>query len=276
MSLEVPPFFTNVPAHAMFDLSLPDELLRTLGQFHGLAYQNEGRWTPSATVADFAKLRGIKERQMFNHLKELKKRGLIRVENLGDGRIIIFPLRWQDDRDAALSPERSQVSPEELAVLQDGPTATDCSRTAIQRHEHVHVVVHDSDSVKQQQHVSGAPTAMNCSDQALIEAMAGVFVNADDDGGTARAKAEWLLGAYGSELCARQLGYFERRCEDAKKSREGLKNPAGLLISSIKRNWGPPSNGRPKRSTWISDEEAAIAAQDAVRKLEEMMKENGG
>ncbi len=100
MPLKPPPRFVNVPADVIFNANLPDALLRTLAQLHGLAWQTKGERTPPATVAEFARLRGLKERRMYDHLRDLKTAGYIRVENLGHGQIIIFPLRW--DLGAAL------------------------------------------------------------------------------------------------------------------------------------------------------------------------------
>ena len=122
MSLKPPPRYANVPAHDLFDPHLPDPLFRTLAQLHGLAWQTKGERTPPATVLELAALRGLKERQMYNHLRELKARRRIRVENLGHGRIVIYPLRWEPG--AALpTDERSSLTPADLAALAD-PSAS--------------------------------------------------------------------------------------------------------------------------------------------------------
>jgi len=92
-----------VPAHDLFGPDLPDPLSRTLAGLHDLVWQTQGERTPPATVLELATqrmrpfvvaaLRGLEERQMYNHLRELKARGRIRVENLRHGRIAIYPLR---------------------------------------------------------------------------------------------------------------------------------------------------------------------------------------
>lgn len=116
--LKLPPKFVNVPAQALFDTDLPDSVKVTLGQLHGLAWETKGESTPPATVLELAEVRGLKERQMYTHLKALKDGKWIRVESVGDGRIIIHPLRWEPA--AALAPDdESEITPEELAALAD-------------------------------------------------------------------------------------------------------------------------------------------------------------
>ncbi len=118
MTLNPPPRFVNLPAGILFDPQLPDALFRTLAQLHGLAWQTKGERTPPATVAEFARLRGLKTRRMYDHLRELKAKGYIRVENLGHNRIVIFPLRW--DKGAALpADDDTSLSADDLAALTD-------------------------------------------------------------------------------------------------------------------------------------------------------------
>ena len=89
--LKPPPRYANLPASFLFDRDLPDPIFRSLAQLHGLAWQTKGERTPPATVLELATLRGLKERRMYDHLRELfKERHLIRIENLGDGRSLNF------------------------------------------------------------------------------------------------------------------------------------------------------------------------------------------
>ena len=277
MGLKLPPEFVNTPAHDVFNMTMPDAVYRTLAVLHGLAWQTKGERTPSTTVLELAVLRKMKERQMYTHLRLLKELKRIRVEHLGHGRLVIYPLRWEPD--AALSPDDpSSLTEAELALLADETetppepearspgeiTAKNCSDTAINyitakncsKHVLKHVV--DSDSVKsesKQQHDSEV-TAKNCSKTDLIEGIAGIFIADGDTSEMAEPKAAGLIEKYGQERCQRQLDVFARRCELAQASEEGLRNPSGLFIRSVQQDWPPPPDTRKKPpKTWYTDEE---------------------
>lgn len=121
MTLKLPPRFVNMPAGTVFDAHLPDALFRTLAQLHGLAWQTKGERTPPATVAEFARLRGLKERRMYDHLRELKEQGFIRVENLGHNRIVIFPLRWEPGAALPVDKENLFCSTDESKTHHNNP-----------------------------------------------------------------------------------------------------------------------------------------------------------
>lgn len=260
MAIKLPPKFTNVPAQDLFDTELPDSVFRTLAQIHGLAWQTRGEHTPPTTVLELAALRGLKERQMYNHLRQLKAHRRIRVENLGHGRIVIYPLRRVEDPGAAL-PATTSLTEAELAALSDEPgpaangppdaasTAKNCSGTAIERSQHVVVDHFDSDATdSQQQHADHtAPTAKNCSAQ-----IAGIFIADGDPPAVAQLKATRLIEQYGLERCLAQLRFFPRRCELARASEKGLLNPSGLFIRSVKENYSPPPQ---RRRRWYTQEE---------------------
>ncbi len=59
---------------------------------------------------------------MYRHLKALKGKW-IRIDNLGDYRIVVYPLRWENGADAAL-PEESELTEEEIAALADEDDTT--------------------------------------------------------------------------------------------------------------------------------------------------------
>jgi hypothetical protein len=166
MKLQPPPHYANIPAGLLFDQDLPDSIFRTLAQLHGLAWRSKGERTPPATVLELATLRGLKERRMYDHLRELKDAGLIRVENLGDGRIVIHPLRWAGDAGAVLSvTSLTPAELEELAIPKE-PTAKLCSTTAKLPNHVVVVGVDDPVGQKQQQHNLVPATAKLCSSTA--------------------------------------------------------------------------------------------------------------
>jgi hypothetical protein len=277
MGLKLPPEFVNTPARDVFNMELPDSVYRTLAVLHGLAWQTKGERTPPTTVMELAAVRNLKERQMYTHLRTLKELKRIRVENLGHGRIVIYPLRWEPD--AALSPdEQSTLTEAELALLSDEAeeppepearspgevTAKNCSTTAenysTAKNCSEHVVKHvvDSDSIEsesKQQHDSHV-TARNCSKTDLIEGIAGIFIADGDTPEVAEPKAVNLIEKYGQEQCQRQFDVFARRCELAQASEEGLRNPSGLFIRSVQQDWPPPPDTRKKPpKTWYTDEE---------------------
>ncbi len=180
MALKLPPRFVNVPAGIIFNTHLPDAIFRTLAQLHGLAWQTKGERTPPATVAEFAHVRGLKERRMYDHLRELKKAHYIRVKNLGNGQIIIFPLRW--DAGAALPTDDDNLETlrsddnalplrwESDAALSTSATdeiftAKDCSKIAkdCSGRSSCSFKNSDSDSKKQPRQQQTTITAKNCS-----------------------------------------------------------------------------------------------------------------
>ncbi len=90
----------------------------------------------------------------------------------------------------------------------------------------------------------------------MIEAIAAIFINDGAEPEVACDKAASLIEKHGEECCERQLGHFPRRCELARASEEGLRNPSGLFIRSVQDDWAAPSptQKNPPR-TWYTDEE---------------------
>ena len=76
------------------------------------------------------------------------------------------------------------------------------------------------------------------------------------ESGAARRKARRLVAEYGAEVCARQGRVFARRCELARASRSGLRNPIGMLYLSIKEDWALPAEKDEKEAgRWYTEEE---------------------
>jgi hypothetical protein len=494
MGLKLPPAFVNTPAYDVFNMDLSDSVYRTLAVLHGLAWQTRGERTPPTTVAELAALRGLRERQMYTHLRTLKKLRRIRVDKLGHGLMVIYPLRWESGAalPTAVPSTLTEVEPTQLTgedepaseitaincskndddepgwddprpppghdrpmiakncnttaincskTLNTGPdlddpepqpgsgqeataincsksgpngeaTAINCSKndpdepdlddsepettsgpglerqfTAKNCSNHVVVVdscLKDSDYYLKQQHEQHATaincskndpdepdldgsdletasrpgsdrqsTAINCSENSdlgpglddsgpeprsqagadqeftaincskndgepgmgnsgsasglesgsqsgvepeftaincskndrdelglddsgletasrpgsgqqftakncskLIKAIAAIFVEAGDSPDLGRAKAVKLIRQHGVDCCERQLSYFPRRCELARASEEGLRNPSGLFIRSVQDDWtAPPQTDKKSSSTWYTQEE---------------------
>lgn len=276
MGLKLPPEFVNTPAHDVFDMELPDSVYRTQTVMHGLAWQTKGERTPSTTVLELAALRNLKERQMYNHLRTLKRLKRIRVDNLGRGRIVIYPLRWEpgaalstdeqstlNEVDLALLADEAETPPEPEARSPGEVTAKNCSSTAknystaknCSKHVVKHVVDSDDSESKQQQHDSYV-TAKNYSKPDLIQGIAGIFIEDGDSPEVAEPKAASLIERYGERRCQQQLSCFGRRCELARASEEGLRNPSGLFIRSVRQDWPPPPATNQKSSkTWYTTDE---------------------
>ncbi len=88
--------------------------------------------------------------------------------------------------------------------------------------------------------------------QELAEAMIACRMDPD----AALKKAHRLLAEFGAEVCARQVRVFERRCALARVRQGGLRNPIGILHSSIAGDWSLPAEEDEKREgRWYTDEE---------------------
>jgi len=122
-----------------------------------------------------------------------------------------------------------------------------------------HVVVKDHDSKQEedlkQQH-DGAILENESAFEGVRQELAEVLVEHGMAPGDAARKARRLLEAYGVEVCARQRQAFERRCELARASQQGLRNPVGLLCASIREDWSlPAAEAERKTARWYTDEE---------------------
>lgn len=224
MKLRPPPHYANIPAKLLFDPEMPDPIFRTLAQLHGLAWQSKGEQTPPATVLELATMRGLKERRMYDHLRELRDAGLIRVENLGDGRIVVHPLRWAGDAGAALSvTSLSPAELEELATIPKNPTAKDCSSTAKSANHVVVGVVNNPVSQGQQQHNPNPVTAKNCSNEAAERLMAL---------GITEGVASELAASYASEQVLGWIVYAQQA--------DNLRDPAAFVVAKLREGERPP------------------------------------
>jgi len=265
MTISLPPRYVSAPSPETYDRNLSDAYFRTLIQIRGLAYRTKGEHTPPTSIEELMAVRGLERSQMFAHLKYLRQQGYIRTESLMGGLFVIYPLRWEPGAAFPTDARMGDLSAEEMEAL-FGESPEGWTPSPINRTQHDHVVVHDSEHEEEQQHGFESDK----SDSGLVEGMAGVFLESGAGREQARSSALALLAAHGAEICARQLGYFGRRCELARAGPRGLENPAGLLLASVEGDWAPPNGREPERRRWYTDEEAAIAQADLERKLAEM------
>lgn len=279
MALTIPPKYINTPAPAVLASDIPDSVYRTLALLHGLAWETKGEKTPPATVKELAHVRGLEERQMYRHLKILKTRW-IRIENLGDYRIVIYPLRWGREMGAALS-EGSELTEEEMAALADeedsSPTVKNYSRDGPENGSTVKNYSgegpEDEPTVKNysSDEEKGGATVKNyspmfkqhvvvdsCSDSSeskqqhdmggptvknyssLEQALAAAFEAEGVEPETAIETAADFIRQFGRDPCQAQLDHFARHCELARASPRGLNNPIGLFFRAVQENWRPP------------------------------------
>lgn len=224
MKLRPPPHYANVPADLLFDQDLPDPIFRSAAMLHALAWQSKGEMTPPATVLELAALRGLQERRMYDHLRELKERALIRVENRGNGKIVVYPLRWVGDAGAALSV--SELSSEELEELSipSYSTAKDCSSTAKDCSLVVDVVVDNNiTSQKKQQQQHARATAKLCSNEAVERLMAL---------GITQGVAEDLASSCELERVKAWIAYAQQA--------GNLRDPAAFVVAMLREGENPP------------------------------------
>ena len=326
MESAFPTRYVKIRTQEVYHLDLSDALFRTLAQIRGLAHPTRGRRTPRLTIGNLATLRGLGRATIFKHLAELRERGIIQTEPVGEHAFVIHLLRWKPgeaaqaegettppgDRDdgtagpagghhhvACFPPgwepgtalpvhERGDAPPAEHEGLpQPGrngcgtPGVNSAGDTRQQAESQslkdetrslknetqslknetraCHVVVKDHDSKQEedlkQQH-DGAILENESAFEGVRQELAEVLVEHGMAPGDAARKARRLLEAYGVEVCARQRQAFERRCELARASQQGLRNPVGLLCASIRGDWSlPPVEGEHKTRRWYTDEE---------------------
>lgn len=266
MTVSLPPRYVSAPVPETYDRNLSDAYFRTLIQIRGLAWRTKGEHTPPMSIEELMAIRGLERSQMFAHLRYLRQNGYIRTEPLTGGLFVVYPLRWEPGAAFPTDARMGDLSPEEVAALFGEDTNPE-NRTGspINRTQHVHVVVDSSLHEEQQQHVIQSDFP-----DSLVERVSAVFLDAGADLEQARASALALLTARGEEVCERQLGYFERRCELARASARGLGNPAGLFLASVEGDWTAPNGREPERRHWFTDEEAAMMQADVERKLAEL------
>jgi hypothetical protein len=119
MDSAFPPRYVNLPAREVYHADLPDALFRTLAQIRGLAYRFKGKRTPPLTVEDLAAIRGVGRTAIFKYLAELRERGIIRTEPVGEHAFIIHLLPGQPDQAAQAGGEATPRGDRD-----DGPAAT--------------------------------------------------------------------------------------------------------------------------------------------------------
>jgi len=65
--------------------------------------------------------------------------------------------------------------------------------------------------------------------------------------------AKDLIAKYGVEVCTNQLGWWDRRCEIAESSKDGLRSATGLLRKSIEGNWSEPEPAPQRPKSFIEE-----------------------
>jgi hypothetical protein len=232
--------YVRSPVQEAYNPQISDAHFRTLIQIRGLAYKTGGDRTPPLTLDELVALRGISRRSMCRHLCALRAQGCLRIEPRGERAFVIYPLHWEPDTDrpARPAPGRGGLSPQERAAL-FGDAGQSASAAAVSHDDILDHVVDSHDSHHESQ-------------EHLLHDHDGAREKNDGNGdGQAQELAE-----YGAEDCARQGRVFERRCELARASRRGLRNPLGLLYASVRDDWPLPAEKDEKKTgRWYTEEE---------------------
>ncbi len=122
-----------------------------------------------------------------------------------------------------------------------------------------HVVVESSDpppeTLELHDH-DGAFVKNDGERDELAQELANAMIAHELEPDAALKKARRLVAEFGAEVCARQVRVFERRCELARARPGGLRNPIGMLHSSIRGDWSLPTEKDEKTTRrWYTDEE---------------------
>ena len=275
-----PRVYAQSPAQEAYNPQITDPHFRTLIQVRGLAHTTGGDHTPPLTLEELGELRGISRLMLCRHLHALRTEGYLRIEPSGENAFVIYPLRWKSGTGLPARPARGRgrLTPMEQALLfgdachrppegtQGGESLGESASTAVFKHEEIleHVVVesHDShpETLKLLHEHDGAffknEDEQTELAQELARDLAGAMIAHGMEPDAARKKARRLLAEFGAEVCARQGGVFERRCELARASQGGLRNPIGMLHASIQEDWSLPAEKDEKQEgRWYTEEE---------------------
>jgi hypothetical protein len=268
-----PRVYVPSPVQEAYNPQITDAHFRTLVQMRGLAHTTGGDHTPPLTLEELGALRGISRLMVCRHLHALRTEGYLRIEPSGENAFVIYPRRWKphSGRPARPARGRGRLTPMERALLFGDAghrfgSLGESASAAVFKHEEIleDVVVDSQDShhetVELLHDHDGAffknEDAPNERAPELAQDLAGAMVGQGIEPDAAREKARRLLAEYGAEACARQGRVFARRCELARASRGGLRNPMGLLHASIQEDWPLPAERDEKQTRrWYTDEE---------------------
>ncbi len=262
-----PRVYIPSPVQEAYNPQITDPHFRTLVQIRGLAHLTGGDHTPPLTLEELGALRGISRLMLCRHLHALRTAGYLRIEPSGAAAFVIYPRHWEPGTGLPPRPARGRggLTPMERALLfgDAGPSAS----AAVFKHEGIlehHVVVESHDShpeTLELLHDHDGAFFKNEDRQAelaqeLARDLAGAMIAHGMEPDAAQKKARRLLAEFGVEACARQGRVFARRCELARASRDGLRNPIGMLHASIEGDWSLPAEQDEKETgRWYTDEE---------------------
>jgi hypothetical protein len=257
-----PRVYIHSPAQEAYHPQITDPHFRTLIQMRGLAYRTGGDHTPPLTLEELMALRGISRLMLCRHLQALRVEGYLRIEPSGANAFVIYLRHWEPGSGLPARPARGRgrLTAMERALLFGD--AIQSASAATFKHEEIleDVVVdsHDShhETVELLHDHDGAFFKNEGEGDGLAQELAGAMIAQGVEADAAREKAQRLLAEFGAEACARQGRVFERRCELARAGRAGLRNPMGLLHSSIREDWPLPAERDEKKARrWYTEEE---------------------
>ncbi len=270
-----PRFYVQLPVQEAYNPQVADPLFHTLVQVRGLAYRTGGDHTPPLTLDELVALRGGSRRSMCRHLQALRTAGYLRIEPSGENAFVIHLLHWEPGAGLPPRPARGQgmLTPMERTALfgdaghhppkgppDGGSLRESASAASVKLVDNFgHVVVESSDPLPETLELHDHDSAFVKNDgehDKLAQELANIMIAHGLEPDAAQKKARRLLAEFGGEVCARQERVFERRCELARESPGGLRNPIGMLHSSIRGDWSLPTEKDEKAARrWYTDEE---------------------
>jgi hypothetical protein len=268
-----PRVYVPSPVQEAYNPQITDPHYRTLVQVRGLAHLTGGDHTPPLTLEELGALRGISRLMLCRHLHALRTAGYLRIEPSGENAFVLYPLHWKPHTGLPPRPARGRgrLTPMEQALLFGAVghrpgSLWESPNAAVFKHEEIldHVVEdsHDShDETPKLLHHDHDGAFFKNEDEPteLAQELANVLIAHRMEPDAAHKQARRLLAEFGAEVCARQVRVFERRCELARAGRRGLRNPIGMLRSSIQEDWPLPAEEDEKDEKqsrrWYTDEE---------------------
>ena len=264
-----PRVYVPSPVQEAYNPQITDPHFRTLLQVRGLAHTTGGDHTPPLTLEELGALRGISRLMLCRHLQALRTEGYLRIEPSGENAFVIYPLHWKPGSGLPARPERGRgglTAMERALLFGDAGhrpgSPWESASAAVFKHEGIleHVVVESHDSHHESLellHDHDGAFFKNEGEQAgLAQELAEAMIAQGVESGAAQRKARRLLAEFGAEVCARQRQVFERRCELARASRGGLRNPMGLLYASVRDDWPLPAEKDEKKTgRWYTEKE---------------------
>jgi hypothetical protein len=210
------------------DKRINDAELRTLLFIHNLTARHDYNLPPVQLTA-LAHLRQVSSRTIARHLSYLQKLNLIRATPL-------------DKRDLVILGDKLVISLTHEHAVVHKDMFSSFNESFINNNIH-----------EEQQHVQHA-TADKVAE--LKNELATIFIQDGEEANKALSFAAKLINLHGYNVCLKQLGHLNRRCEIFRENGGMRSTPSGVLVASIKANWSAPAAAdQPVEKAWYTPDE---------------------